>query len=131
MKSWILYTSVDCEALAEDLSRRKERRIAGGEFTQQDVLNIRNRPLDFLSKNLEMSPERLEMLRKLCQLWDVDIRPAMISSHRKVLGPIVVRVKKLLFPLVRFFLKDLIREQRAFNAAVITILSDICNERKS
>lgn len=122
---------MDCEALAEDLSRRKERRIAGGEFTQQDVLNIRNRPLDFLSKNLEMSPERLEMLRKLCQLWDVDIRPAMISSHRKVLGPIVVRVKKLLFPLVRFFLKDLIREQRAFNAAVITILSDICNERKS
>lgn len=131
MTSWITFTGVDCQSLAEELTLRKDQRIGKGVFNQQDVLNIRNRPLDFLSKNLELSPERLEMMRRLCQLWDVDVRPAMITSHRKIIGPIVVRMKKLLFPLVRFFLKDLIREQRAFNAAVITIISDICNERKS
>lgn len=113
--------------LAEDLSSAVDARISNGEFSSQDISNIQDRDLSVIKGTLTLSDEKLEKLRRLCQVWDIDIRPASITSHRKIIGPVIVGIKRALFPIVRFFLKDLIREQRDFNAAAITLLADLSN----
>lgn len=117
---------------SSDLLRTFETRLAGrissGAFTEQDIWNIQNRKMSLIPDDLVLSPERLEKLRRLCQTWEVDLRAGQITSHRKFVGPVIVRMKKILFPLVRFVMKDFIREQRDFNAATISIISDLCNE---
>lgn len=117
------------ELLAEvDSKVNKLLSITGS--TNLDVQNIRNRKLDLIPKNFQVDYHKLESLRRLCQLWEVDIRVSEITSHRKMIGPLIVRAKKILFPVVKFFLKDLIREQRDFNASVIQLCAQICNDHK-
>jgi hypothetical protein len=74
------------------------------------------------------SPERLEMLRSLCQIYSAGIRAANITSHRPVIGPLIVFVKKILFRSVAALLGPSFERQREFNAGVIRLLGDLCNE---
>lgn len=74
------------------------------------------------------SPERLEMLRSLCQIYSAGIRAAKITSHRPVIGPFIVFVKKILFRSVAALLGPSFERQREFNAGVIRLLGDLCNE---
>lgn len=74
------------------------------------------------------SPDRLDRLRRLCQIYGVRIRPEAITSHRKVIGPIIVAVKKVLFRIVEGLLGKTIKHQRDFNAEVVALLTDLCNE---
>jgi hypothetical protein len=130
-KSWCkLPPNIDPSILLE-IETSASKRMIEKNFTAQDVLNISNRQLDLIPKNLSLSPERLEKLRRLCQLWEVDIRLGEITSHRKIIGPVIVAVKKVMFPIIRFMLKDLIREQRDFNSAAIRLFADLCNENKN
>ncbi len=110
------------------IEARCNARIQDGIVKEADVSNIRNRTLDLIPKDLSVNAVTLEKLRRLCQLWEVDIRVSEITSHRKYIGPVVVKVKKMLFPIIRFFMKDLIREQRDFNAASIELLAELCNQ---
>lgn len=117
--------------LEESLRSLIDELIAKKRFSKTDVQNIRSRELDLIRQDLTVSDRHLEKLRSLCQLWEIDISDAEIKSHRRFLGPIIVRVKKLLFPIVRFFIKDLIREQRAFNAEAISLLSELAHDVKT
>jgi hypothetical protein len=107
---------------------RCDSRLQEGVVRAQDVDNIRNRALDLIPKDLSVDAVALEKLRRLCQLWEVDLHVGDISSHRKWIGPVIVQMKKLLFPVIRFFMKDFIREQRDFNAATIQLLAELCNQ---
>ena len=118
----------DADKLSSLIEQRCAERIQSNEVYERDVANIRERKLDLIPKNFDVDPIKLEKLRRLCQLWEVDIRVGEITSHRKFIGPIIVQVKKILFPIIRFILKDLIREQRDFNAASIQLFAELCNE---
>ena len=131
VQSWCSFPNGVSSSLAADIEQSALRRMISENITAQDVLNIQNRKLDLIPKNLNVSDERLEKLRRLCQLWEVDIHLGEIRSHRKFIGPIIVGLKKLLFPVIRFMLKDLIREQRDFNAAAIILFADLCNQNSS
>lgn len=74
------------------------------------------------------STERLEMLRSLCQIYSAGIRAGKITSHRPVIGPIIVFIKKILFRSVAALLGPSFERQREFNAGVIRLLGDLCNE---
>ena len=76
------------------------------------------------------SPERLELLRGLCQIYSAGIRAEKISSHRKVIGPVIVFVKKLLFRVISNLLGPSFSFQRDFNAGVIRLLGSLCNEAR-
>ena len=119
------------ETIIADMEARCVERIANTKLSEQDVQNIRNRKLDLIPKHLMVDPVKLEKLRRLCQLWEVDIRVGEITSHRKFIGPVIVQAKKILFPVIRFILKDLIREQRDFNSASISLFAEICNQSSS
>ena len=113
------------------LAARVRGRLAAGEFTEQDMrivadLNKRNDDL-----RLTLSDIKLERIRRLCQLWDIELRsPNQITSHRKFVGPFIVAAKKLVYPILRVLLKDLIRQQRDFNGSVISYLAESEAERK-
>ena len=104
----------------ENLSKRKAKNNILLQ-TMNDVVEMQ-RPLCGVAMTEE---QRLDKLRRLCQLWDVDVRVNNISSHRKVIGPFIVIVKKILFPFLKVLLKDFIEQQREFNATTILLLSEI------
>jgi hypothetical protein len=80
------------------------------------------------SEKFTTSSARLEMLRSLCQIYSAGIRSAKITSHRPLIGPIIVFAKKILFRSVAALLGPSFERQREFNAGVIRLLGDLCNE---
>ena len=72
--------------------------------------------------------ERMELLRGLCQIYSAGIRSEKITSHRKLIGPVIVFMKKGIFRVVSALLGPTFQLQRDFNAGVIRILGDLCNE---
>ncbi len=79
-------------------------------------------------QSFSTSPERLEMLRSLCQIYSAGIRAGKITSHRPLVGPAIVFSKKILFRAVAALLGPSFERQREFNAGVIRLLGDLCNE---
>ena len=67
----------------------------------------------------------IEKLRTLCKFWDVDPTVGQISSHRKYIGPLIVKAKMALFSVLRVLLKPSYEKQRNFNAQVIELLTEI------
>ena len=128
--SWLTVLGKDAPELAQELEERTAGRMAAGEFSEENVRYIRELDLSAAPGTLTVSDESLERLRKLCAVWDIDLKVFSITSHRRVLGPLIVAAKKLLFPLFRVFLKECIQQQRAFNAEVISYLAFMSRTQK-
>ncbi len=128
--SWLTVPGKDNSSeLARSIRARVEKKIAAGEFTADEVAYIAKVDLSVVKGDLKVSDENLERLRRLCALWDIDLKVFSISSHRKILGPVIVTFKKILFPILRVFLKECIKQQRAFNAEVISYLACVSREQ--
>ena len=115
-------------SLATELRRRVAAHIRAGEFSTDNVAYIEKVTFLPIEGDLTVGTERLERLRKLCQLWDVKLRPAEITSHRKIIGPFIVAAKKLAYPVLRAFFKDTLHQQRSFNAAAIALLAELSED---
>jgi hypothetical protein len=98
------------------------------DFPPNHEEDIRKLVLSTASGEFVTSPDRLARLRRLCQIYGVRIRPETITSHRKIIGPVIVAVKKVLFRVVEGLLGKTIKHQRDFNAEVVALLTDLCNE---
>lgn len=75
--------------------------------------------------NLSLNAEQLELLRRLCKMYDIEIRPHEISSHRRVIGPCIVAAKRVLFRIIAALLGPTLRQQREFNATAVTLLAKL------
>jgi len=128
--SWLTVLGKDSPGLADELSSRVARKKAAGEFSDDNVQYLSRLDFAVASGGLAVSDESLEGLRKLCSVWDVDLKMFSITSHRKILGPFIIALKKILFPVLRVFLKEAIQQQRAFNAEVISYLALMSRDRK-
>lgn len=125
---WIKVLGSDDPSLEEAVNNAVRSKISSGEFAEKDVNYVASLERPLLPGELAVSAGRLEKLRRLCQLWDVDLKVTEISSHRPVIGPVIVAFKKMLVPLLRALFKDMIRQQRDFNAAAIKLLADLSND---
>ena len=76
------------------------------------------------------SPELMNLIRSLCQLYGRGVQAQKIQSHRRVIGPVIVAVKKVMHRLVLALLGPSFQFQREFNAHVIRLLSDLSNEAR-
>ena len=131
MNSWIntkALSEEELRGLTEEAKLDAEKLCKNEGLAQEEIHYIEQVDFSPLKKKCSISPAKLEKLRELCALWDVDLKPAKITSHRKFIGPLIVGVKKALFPIVRVFLKDFLRQQRSFNGAVVAALSDVSND---
>lgn len=108
------------------LSRALQRRTDKG-YTEKDVEYIRNYKQELIDKDLEIGEKDLERLRSLCKLWDVELKYSEITSHRPLIGPLIVAAKRMLFPVLKVLLKDSFKQQREFNAQTISMLTEMLN----
>ena len=121
--SWITVCGSAAPALEQELARVVTEKIQAGVYQRDEIRRIEKLDLSVSKGRLDISDDTLDKLRRLCQLWDIDIRSAEITSHRKFIGPFIVAAKRLVYPVLRTFLKDTLSQQRDFNATVISLLS--------
>jgi hypothetical protein len=103
-------------------------RQSQGTYTLPEREHIRQRKI-FTQVQDKIPVEHLDAIRRLCQLWDVQVLPKNIQSHRKFIGPVIVWTKRKLFPIMEFVLKDCLRQQREFNAAAIQAIAEIASPK--
>jgi len=109
----------DISEVSNLLDYRVQEHLSNGDYTCADISYISKVQLNLISDSLDVSDELLEKFRRMCQLWNIEFVPQEIKSHRKIIGPLIVAIKKLIFPILKVLLKDVISQQRKFNAAVV------------
>lgn len=123
--AWLsLDTEFESE-LRESAEKKVKDKLQSGIFSVRDLNKIQSLDLMPFRDATDLSEDQLELFRKLCQAWDLDLRLQSISSHRPLIGPVIVGLKKLIFPVLRALLKDILRQQREFNATSIALLADL------
>jgi hypothetical protein len=93
-----------------------------GSIKQADLDYLSRYRLAALQESLVLSSRELELLRNLCAIWGREPLRAPITSHRRVIGPLLVAAKKALFPLIRGALGPELQRQQEFNGALIEFL---------
>ena len=126
--SWVTVCGVSDADIARSLNEKVVSLRAAGKFSEADQLHIKGLSFSVTRDGFFASPERVEVLRRLCQIYSADIRPAVPTSHRRFIGPFIVFGKKMLQPVVNAVLGPALRNQREFNASVISLLTDLSNE---
>ena len=127
---WISVQGKPDPKLGADLQARVESRISAGEYTWHNVAYVEKVSLAAVEDARNISDERLEKLRRVCQLWDVHLKGTEITSHRKFIGPIIVAFKKIFYKILAVLLKDFVRQQKSFNAGVVSLLAELSAEEK-
>jgi hypothetical protein len=128
-KSWIIVAGQEDQGLAEEIASSIKARIQSGMFDSRNVAHIASLDFSLVSGTLEANEKEMAVIRRLCQSWDVDLRPFKISSHRPFIGPLIVFVKQIAFRVLRVFFKEFVTQQRDFNAATVALLGTLLSER--
>lgn len=126
---WISICGDAAEDYARSLRERVQARLTAGQFRADEIDFISSADFSVVQDRLLVSERELNVMRRLCQSWQVELRPMNITSHRKVIGPLIVGVKRLVYPLLQVLLKDFIKQQRDFNASAISMLGHLLQER--
>ncbi|MEZ4755094.1 MAG: hypothetical protein R3A13_12495 [Bdellovibrionota bacterium] len=127
-RDWLKILGESNSELESLLNSRVKAKIADKEFTLDNVCYVDKVDFSLVKGKLNLTDKQLEKLRRLCQLWDIKLRPAEISSHRAFIGPIIVTAKKLMFRLLSVLLKDIFHQQKSFNAAAIDMIAELGTE---
>lgn len=119
----------DTEALVTAARNNLQSRLLSsdrpaGHYTEKEIGEVAKlfRPLVPLNANLR--DEQIEDLRALAMLACTELRPAQqITSHRPVIGPLIVLAKKIFWPFLRAQLKDMLSAQQEFNSRLLYALA--------
>ena len=127
---WLFVCGESDPELAKSLADRVASLRSEKGFTESDQAEIQALSFAVTREGFSTTPERMQQIQRLCQLFSMNARPTNPTSHRPVIGPIIVGVKKILFPLVNALFGPTFRIQREFNSLVLALLTDLCNEEK-
>ena len=116
-------------SFSNEIASLVHQKITQRIYSENDVKYIKLLEMKLVDGGLNVSEKDLERLRTLCKLWDVELKPAEITSHRPIVGHIIVAIKKALFPIIRVFLRDTFKQQRDFNAASVSMLAELLNKK--
>ncbi len=111
------------DEVIKSVSEKVTERMARGEFAQENVNYLKQHRLALLNHRLGVDDQILERLRYLAKAWDVKLLPTEFKSHRPVIGPIIVFLKRMAFPVLAVFLRPLIQRQRDFNSTALELLT--------
>lgn len=125
-EGWILREGAPDAALTRLVEERLRGRLERKEFAVADIEYVSKIRLRLGPGNpMDIAPDRLDRIRRLCQLWETDIKIGEIKSHRRFVGPIIVAVKRALMPVLKALMGETLKRQREFNAEVIHLLAQI------
>lgn len=118
-------------ALEQRVLAQLTQRMNKCKFKAEDVAYVKSLSLFPVKDASNIDDETLERLRRLCEVWEVQFKSPKITSHRAIIGPLIVFVKRLLYPLLQVFLKEPFAQQRKFNAEALSLLAEIAGRAGS
>ena len=109
------------ERAAQNLQSRLRQHAS---YTAEEITEISAKDGRLFPVSFQLTADATTRFRALCQLSNIQLRPArQITSHRRYLGWFVVLVKKLTWPLVRFHLKEPFAGIQEFSSWAVTTLA--------
>lgn len=99
---------VEPHELEDQIHLRLSTRLnQNSKYTVEEVRRITDLDRSLFPKDFAVSKETSDNLRALANLSQCQLKPAReIRSHRKLLGPVIVALKKLTWPLIKVHLND-------------------------
>ncbi|MCP4398570.1 MAG: hypothetical protein GY801_14895 [bacterium] len=120
--------NVNVEEIMKEIHRRVLEKKEQGIYSDADIQKITELKQELSPQKNERYSELNLHLRKLHLNWDMAASASIIRSHRKVLGPVLVTVKKLGSTVLRFFASAFFTRQTEFNAANVRFNSVVLEE---
>ncbi len=110
---------VNVERIMQEIRARVDEKKARGDYDQYDLtgLNLSHLPADD-----DLLPFVLKIMKKS---WEIEIGDFEIRSAGGLLGWIEVRVKKVIWFLLKFYTYRMFTQQREFNIQVVTALNGL------
>jgi len=129
MDTFTIHTEgVNVEEIMKEIHRRVLEKKQAGVYTDEEIKRITDLKNDLSPKKNERYSEMNLHLRKLHCTWDVAASGGGITSHRKILGPLLVLVKRIGFKVIRFFGSAFFTRQTEYNAANVRFNSVVIEE---
>lgn len=119
---------INVEEIMKEIHRRVLEKKQAGVYTDEEIQRITDLKKDLSPKKNERYSEMNLHLRKLHHYWDVAASGSAITSHRKVLGPLLVLIKKIGFKAIRFFGSAFLTRQTDYNAACVRFNAVVLEE---
>ncbi len=112
----------------KEIHRRVYEKKQQGVYTDEEIQRITELKQNLSPKKNERYSELNLHLRKLHVNWDVAASSAIIRSHRKIVGPVLVTMKRAGFKLLRFFGSAFFTRQTEYNAANVRFNAVVLEE---
>lgn len=120
--------NVNVEEIMKEIQRRVLEKKDKGIYSDDDIQKIAELKQELSPQKNERYSELSLHLRKMHLNWDMAASTSIIRSHRKVLGPILVTVKKFASTVLRFLAAPFFTRQTEFNAANVRFNSVVLEE---
>ena len=119
---------VNVEEIMKEIHRRVLEKKQDGIYSDEEIKRVTDLKNDLSPKKNERYSEMNLHLRKLHSNWDVAVNGGTITSHRKILGPVIVLAKRIGFKFIRFFSSAFFTRQTEYNAASVRFNSVVLEE---
>ncbi len=119
---------VNVEEIMKEIHRRVLEKKQAGVYTDEEIQRITTLKQDLSPKKNERYSEMNLHLRKLHRHWDVAASGGAITSHRKIIGPLFVLIKKIGFRAIQFFGSAFLTKQTDYNAACVRFNAVVLEE---
>ena len=93
-------------------------------YSELEIEDVRTLKTKLFPAKMEIGKETSDRMRALCKFSELKLEESgNYRSHRKVVGPIVVAIKRLLFPFVKFHVSSAISTVREFQICAVEQLA--------
>jgi hypothetical protein len=118
-------------ASSEDLEARvcaalDNRLRSLGHFSAQEIVDVTQKKRTVFPPGFALPSEITDEFRSLAKFAQLELRPAAaITSHRRFIGPLIVALKRLTWPLIALHLKDTVNAVREFEARSLFVMGSL------
>ena len=109
----------------ERVRARLADRMARGILEREEVERVSARRLHTFAGDEAAT----EIFRRCCVTWEVDRAPP-ITSHRSVIGPVLVAVKRAVRRVLRYQTEVQLSRQRDFNWNLLLVLRELLERER-
>ncbi len=114
--------SVEVARIMEEVRERVRQKRESGFYSEEEVRRITQMELEVTERAAGFHSEIEEHLAALNDAWDTAAEP-VISSHRKLLGPLLINAKRALRRLTKPYITLLLARQVEFNSRLLRLLN--------
>lgn len=119
---------IDVAKIMKQIQERVLEKKRAGIYTDEEIREVSELKNEISPQKEGVYGELALHLRRLHHNWDVASSSALITSHRRVLGPIIVTLKKIGFRIFKFIGHPFVIRQTEFNAASVRFSAVLMDE---